>query len=75
MIKYTRKNDLIHSTILKMVDTLRLKCSPFIHFNEYDYPNSLFHGIFNNGTQPSEQLEKEAKEGLQVLFFILSHKF
>lgn len=75
MIKYARKNDLIHSTILNMVDTLRLKRNPFIHSKEFDYPYSLSRRTFNNGTQPSEQLEKDAKEGIQVLFFILSHKF
>ena len=74
MIKYARKKGLIHSTILNMVDDLRLKRNPFVHSKDYNYPHSLSHRTINNKTLPSEQLEKDAKEAIQVLFYIMNNK-
>ena len=74
LIKYARKNSLIHTTILEMVDSLRLKRNPFVHVKDSDYQHNLSRRVFKNKTRPDEQLEKDAKEGIEVLFFILANK-
>ncbi len=74
MIKFARKNALIHSTILDKVDELRLKRNPFVHSKDFEYPHSLSKRSFKNMTIPEKQLEKDAKEGIEILFFILSNK-
>ena len=74
MIKYARKNAIIHSIILDKVDGLRQKRNPFVHSKDWSYPYSLSHRIIKNKTQPYEQLEKDAKEAIQVLFFIMNNK-
>jgi len=74
MIKYARKNNLIHSTILDMVDNLRLKRNPFVHSKDFEYPHSLSRRTINNKTLPYEQLENDAKEAMQILFYIMNNK-
>lgn len=74
MIKYARKNNLIHSTILGKVNDLRLKRNPFTHSKDWDYPHSLSRRTFNSNTQPSDQLEKDATEAIQVMFYLTTHK-
>ena len=73
MIKYARKHNLIHSIILDKVDTLRLKRNPFTHSKDWNYPHTLSQRIYTNKTQPAEQLEKDATEGIQILFYIVSN--
>ena len=70
MIKYARKNNLINPTILDKVDTLRLKRNPFTHPKDWSYPHNLSHRAFNNKTQPSDQLEKDATEAIQVMLYL-----
>jgi len=74
MIKYARKKSLINSVILNMVDNLRLKRNPFVHSKDFDYPHSLSQRTINNKTLPYEQLDKDAKEAMQILFYIMNNK-
>ena len=73
MIKYARKKALINLTILNMVDDMRLKRNPFVHAKDYDYPHSLSRRTISNKTEPYEQLEKDAKEAMQILFHIMNN--
>lgn len=74
MIKYARRKSLINSLILKMVDDLRLKRNPFVHSKDSDYPHSLSRRIIKNKTHPFEQLDKDAKEAMQILFYIMNNR-
>lgn len=74
MIKYARKKSLINSVILNMVDNLRLKRNPFVHSKDFDYPHSLSRRSINNKTLPLEQLDKDAKEAMQILFYIMNNR-
>lgn len=74
MIKYARKKSLINSVVLNMVDNLRLKRNPFVHSKDYDYPHSLSRRTIINKTLPYEQLDKDAKETMQILFYIMNNK-
>lgn len=74
MIKYARKKSLINSVILNMVDNLRLKRNPFVHSKDFDYPHSLSRRTINNKTMPFEQLDKDAKEAMQIMFYIMNNR-
>ena len=74
MIKYARQNNLINSLILNKVDSLRLKRNPFTHPKDWNYPHNLSNRIQKNKTQPHEQLEKDATEAIQVMFYLTSNK-
>lgn len=74
MIKYARKKSLINTVILNMVDNLRLKRNPFVHSKDFDYPHSLSRRTINNNTLPFKQLDKDAKEAMQILFFIINNR-
>jgi hypothetical protein len=74
MIKFARKNNLIHPTILDKADILRLKRNPFTHSKDWNYPQSLSHRSFDNNIKPSDQLEKDATESIQIMFYLATHK-
>jgi len=74
MIKYAKQNNLINSLILNKVDSLRLKRNPFTHPKDWNYPHNLSNRVQKNMTQPHEQLEKDATEAIQVMFYLTSHK-
>jgi len=74
MIKYARQNQIINSLILDKIDSLRLKRNPFTHPKDWNYPHNLSNRIQKNKTQPHEQLEKDATEAIQVMFYLTSHK-
>jgi len=57
-----------------MVDNLRLKRNPFVHSKDLDYPHSLSRRSINNKTMPFEQLDKDAKEAMQILFYIMNNR-
>lgn len=74
MIKFAKKNKLINEYILEKVDSIRKVRNPFTHFKEYSYPYSLSNRMFENKTQPYEQLEKDAKKAICFMFLLATHK-
>jgi hypothetical protein len=74
MIKYAREKSLINKLILEKIDKLRLKRNPFVHPKDWDYPYNLSHRILENITQPHEQLEVDATEAIQVIFYLTTYK-
>lgn len=75
MIKFGKKNNLINEFILEKVDNIRKIRNPFTHLKEFSYPHSLTNRIFQNRTQPYEQLEKDAKEAICFMFLVATYKF
>jgi hypothetical protein len=76
MINYAKENDSINSLILDKVDALRLKRNPFTHVKDWDYPHSISKRMVKDQTitPPHELLENDAKEAIQVMFLLATHK-
>lgn len=75
MIRYAKKYNLIHTTILDMINNIRLNRNPFVHSQCNHNCTNLSLRSFKNKIYPIIQLQKEATEGLQVLSHILQHNF
>lgn len=75
MISFGKENKLIHEFILDKADNLRQIRNPFIHLKDYNYPHTLVNRMLINRTQPHQQLESDAKEAINIMSYIATHKF
>jgi hypothetical protein len=73
MIQFAKGKDIIHDSILEMIDKLRIIRNPIIHYKECVNPQGLSLRAFQERSQPYELLEKDAEEGIRVLGYIISH--
>ena len=76
MIKYAKQHNLVNTLILDNVDALRLKRNPFTHSKDWDYPHSISSRMVKGQsiTQPHVLLENDAREAIQVMFLLTTHK-
>ena len=70
MINHCFDNSLANKYLLEKVDKFRLWRNPITHLKSPDYEHNLSSRTFKNKTEPLKQLEKDAKEVIEVAIHI-----
>jgi len=70
ILQHAIKNKTLNPYVIKKVDKIRLIRNPITHLKENDYKHSLDNRSYNSKTSPMNQLEKDAKEAIEIATFI-----
>ena len=65
-----KKNRIIKEFIINKIDKIRLIRNPITHSKGVDYPHSLDNRSYKNRISPIIQIEKDAKEAIEIATFI-----
>jgi hypothetical protein len=72
IINYCRKHHLVNEFLLKKFDRLRQVRNPLVHLKAIDHPFTLGRRSFGEQKQPTDILERDAKEALSLMYTILT---
>lgn len=70
ILRHAIKDKTLNEYIIKKIDILRLIRNPITHPKNLNYDYSLDKRSYNNRTSPMFQLERDAKEAIEIATFI-----
>jgi len=70
IVKFIRKNGMLHEYLCKKINHLRQFRNPFIHLKEWEHPHRISQKMFIEKSPPFYIIEKEAKEAIRLMYKI-----
>ena len=71
MLKYCRREGLLHDYLIDRIDQLRAKRNPFTHRKDMDHPLLLWRRAMALQATPAELLEQDAKDAVSLAHTIM----
>lgn len=75
ILQHARKNKTINEFLINRVNAIRLMRNPITHFKDFSYEHDLDKRSYKNMTSPLIQLEKDAKESVEIATFFALKNF